>query len=68
MGRVNEEWLEERVEDGELSGYSYAYGHPEMADLTTTKYGPTQDVDVLPKWDISESVVDSVRACGCIRE
>ncbi|WP_255152264.1 3-keto-5-aminohexanoate cleavage protein [Halorarius halobius] len=64
MGHVNEEWLEERMDSRELSGYSYAYGLPEMADLTTTEYGPTKDVDVLPQWDIPEKVVIAAAPVG----
>lgn len=57
MGEVNEEWLEKRREKTEPLAYSYSYGYPEMADLTTTEYGPTKGVEVQPKWDIPEKIV-----------
>lgn len=64
MGHVNEEWLRERSSEGELAGYSYAFGLPEMADLTTTEFGPTQDVDPLPRWEIPETVVITAAPVG----
>jgi 3-keto-5-aminohexanoate cleavage enzyme len=57
MGKINEEWLEQRREDGLPTAYSRAYGLPEMTEMTTTEYGPTEGVEVLPKWDIPDKVV-----------
>jgi 3-keto-5-aminohexanoate cleavage enzyme len=57
MGDLNEGWLEERREGGMPRAYSRPYGLPEMTEMTTTEYGPTEGVDVFPKWDIPEKVV-----------
>ncbi|MHB9287921.1 3-keto-5-aminohexanoate cleavage protein [Halobacteriales archaeon Cl-PHB] len=64
MGEINDEWLEERREDGMPKAYSYSYGFPEMNDMTTTEHGPTRGVDVLPQWDLPEKVVISCAPVG----
>lgn len=52
MARINEEWLAEQEEKEQgLTSRFISYGLPEVMDLTTTEYGPTQGVDVSPKWD-----------------
>ena len=64
MGKLNEEWLKDRQEGGRPRAYSYAYGLPEMTEMTTTEYGPTADVDILPQWDIPDKVVISCAPVG----
>jgi 3-keto-5-aminohexanoate cleavage enzyme len=39
-------------------------GLPEFLDITTTAFGPTRGIEILPKWKMPESIVISVAVVG----